>query len=415
MRDTGDPLRSMKTKIPAVVIPADRPAPVALARLLGKRGIPVYGVDSNPQAIGMYSKFIKPRPVPGGVMSDDARLDHLMRLGRELGEAVLYPVRDNDVLLCSKNRQELQRYYRFVMPPHEVIENVLTKNGMHMVADRHNIPTSKVVQAASLSDVKEVAEKISYPVILKPVFSPSWLRQEIVDLTRENFISGPSKVALCNTPEKLIEMYQKIAAYEPKMIIEEVIPGEDHHLVYYCFYLDRNSKPLATFAGIKERVLPVGFGSATYVRSVYDPALEEISLKLLTQIGYQGLGGVEFKKDARDGIYKLIEFNARLGMWDSYGARCGVDIPFVSYCDALDLPVAPQRTYRENVLWIDFQRDFRGFIIYHRHGKLSFLKWLKSFIGEKEWAFFRWDDWKPAFHSFTELIERQFKGSGKNR
>ena len=100
-----------------------------------------------------------------------------------------------------------------------------------------------------------------------------------------------------------------------------------------------------------------------YGRSFHDPELDEVSLRLLSATGYKGLGGVEFKKDPRDECYKLIEFNTRLGLWDCFGMRCGVDIPYIAYCDALEQPVTPQRTYREGMFWVDFQRDARAFLI----------------------------------------------------
>jgi predicted ATP-grasp superfamily ATP-dependent carboligase len=118
------------------------------------------------------------------------------------------------------------------------------------------------------------------------------------------------------------------------------------------------------------------------------------------------MGGVEFKKDERDGSYKLIEFNARLGMWDSYGARCGVDIPYVAYRDAMGEPVEIQRQYREGVFWIDFQRDIRAFLLYRKQGLLSFNRWLKSFFVEKEWAVYSPDDWKPAWMAVLKLFTR---------
>ena len=402
---------NMSSLPPAVVIPADRPASLGIARSLGRRGIKVYEVDENPDAIGMASRYVTPRPLPGGDASDENRLEYLLQLGKELGEAVLYPVRDNDVLLCSKYRAELEVYYRYVMPDHETVTSVLTKDGLHRVATRYKIPSPKVLLANSLEEIEAIGDRLPFPVVLKPAFSPSWLRDEIAVIVRENYISGPSKVVFCPNKDRLIEMYKKIAIYDPKMTIEEYIPGEDRDLVYFCFYLNRQSRVLASFAGIKERILPVGFGSATFVQSFYDPKLEQASLELLSAVGYKGLGGVEFKKDARDGTYKLIEFNARLGMWDSYGARCGVDIPYVAYRDALGLGVESQFKYRNGVRWIDFQRDLRAFIIYRKQGKLTLWRWLKSLIGEKEWAFFEWDDWKPAWVSFKTLVNRQRKGA----
>jgi len=392
---------------PAVVMPADRPASLGIARSLGRRGIPVYGIDADPHEIGMASKYLKPCPLPGADTSDAARLQFLVDLGKKLGEkAVLYPVSDDAVMLCSEHRDELKKYYLFVMPDHDTISALLAKDGLHRMAQTHNIPDPQMFQVNTRDELEALSGSIPFPVILKPVFSPSWLRPEIISLLRDDPLSGPPKVALCRTRDELVETYEKLSVYDSRMIIQEVIPGEDESLVYLCFYLNRDSTPLALFAGEKLRLLPVGFGSATYVRSIHDPLLEELSLKLLAETHYQGLGGIEFKKDARDGSYKLIEFNARFGMWDSCGARCGVDIPYIAYCDALGNSPEPQHQYREGVYWVDFQRDVRAFLLYRKQGLLSFNRWLKSLFVEKEWAVYSRDDRKPAFMAVLKLFTR---------
>lgn len=391
---------------PAVVIPADRPASLGIARSLSRKGISVYGVDRDPTAAGMVSKYLIPFPVPNSQENDASRLQALIDLGRSFKDkAVLYPVSDEDVLLCSCQRNELQKYYVYVMPEHSIVKNLLTKNGLHGMAYEHDIPAPQVFRVKSYEDVEKISEDLPYPVIFKPVFSPSWSNPEISAILRESAISGSPKVALCHSAVELLETYTKIAVFDNRIIIEEVIPGEDERLTYFCFYLDRQSMPLAIFAGKKLRVLPAGFGSATYVRSFYDPDLEEISMDLLSGVKYQGLGGIEFKKDSQDERYKLIELNARFGMWDSLSVRCGIDIPFIAYCDALEIPVEAQRDYREGVLWVDFQRDMRAFLIYRRRNQLSFADWIKSLSGEKEWAYYSRGDWKPSFFSLKKLVE----------
>ncbi len=393
------------SSIPAVVFPADRPASLGVARSLGRRGIPVYGVDADPLAYGMASRYVKPCLLPAANDSEENRVQFLMDLGRKLGEkTVLFPVSDDTVMLCSQYRDELQKHYLYVMPDHETISSLLTKDGMHRMAGVHGIPAPQMFQVNTFTDVGRIAGELPYPVIIKPVFSPSWLRPEINAMLRTGTFGGAPKVALCKDAEALLETYQKIAVYDNRMIIEEVIPGEDQRLVYFCFYMDRQSRPIAIFAGEKLRVLPVGFGSASYVRSFQDPKLEEISLKLLFGTAYQGLGGIEFKRDSRDECYKLIEFNARLGMWDSLGMRCGVDIPFMAYRDTLEQPVEPQHKYREGVLWVDFQRDARSFLVYRQRRQLSLAAWLRSLLGEKDWAVYARDDWKPILVGIRELF-----------
>jgi predicted ATP-grasp superfamily ATP-dependent carboligase len=392
---------------PAVIIPADRPGTLGIARSLGRRGIPVHGVDVDPNAIGMASKYLRPHPLPNSDDSDENRLLHLIDLGKRLGEkAVLYPVSDDDVLLCSRERRVLEEYYLFVMPEHDTVADLVSKDGLYRVAQRCQVNTPEVFQPRDEADLEALSEVLAYPVILKPMFSTSWLNPEIVSMLRDSPLSNPPKVALCQDAESLIHTYRKIAAYDPNMVIQEVIGGEDERLAYCCFYLDRESRPLAIFSGRKLRILPVGFGSATYVRSVHDRELEEVSLRLLEGVRYQGLGGVEFKKDPRDEQYKLIEFNARFGLWDTLSIRCGIDIPYIAYCDALDQPVQAQFEYREEIGWVDMQRDVRAFLIYRQRQQLRLGDWLRTLQGEKEWSTYARDDWKPAAVEMLKLFER---------
>ena len=155
----------------------------------------------------------------------------------------------------------------------------------------------------------------------------------------------------------------KIAAHDPRMIVEEIVPGED-------------STPRCTTAststGTPDRWPPSPGRSSACCRSASarrpscraatTPSSSGSASTCCGAIRYQGLGGIEFKRDARDGRYKLIEFNARYGMWDSLGMRCGVDIPWAAYRDALGEPVEPQRSYRTGVSWVDLQRDARAFL-----------------------------------------------------
>ena len=359
------------SRVPAVVTPADRPAALGIARSLGSRGIAVHGIDADPMAFGFASKYIRPHPLPNADDTEENRMQSLLDLGKQLGQAVLYPLRDDDVILCSRERKRLEKYYLNVMPDHAVVMNLLTKDGLTRMAQLHGVSAPAMFVPCDLGEVEAIAHQLSYPVLIKPMVSPSWLRPEIVALLRDDPLSGPPKVALCKDPDALVSIYRQVAVYDSKVIIQEVIPGEDEQLVYFCFYVDRESRPLATFAGRKLRVLPVGFGSASYVRSMRDRDLEEISLQFLRAVNYRGLGGIEFKKDSRDGSYRLIEFNVRFGMWDALSVRCGVDIPYISYCDALGLPVEPQHDYRENIAWIDLQRDVRAFLIYRKKNQIS--------------------------------------------
>lgn len=55
---------------------------------------------------------------------------------------------------------------------------------------------------------------------------------------------------------------------------------------------------------------------------------------------------VEFKHDARDNQFKIIEINPRVWAYVSYATACGADVVEMAYHDTLDLPVTPVHSYR---------------------------------------------------------------------
>lgn len=388
--------------IPAVVTPLDEHMGLDIARSLHKRGIPVYGLDHDKQAVGKYSNACNLVVSPDPQKDKSGFIEFLIQFSKQIGcKPVLIPLSDEHVLVISRNRELLEEYYEFVMPDKETIEALCTKVGLIEVAHSLNIPAPVTFFPKSADEVEQIAGQLPYPVILKPGESPQWHDPLIEKQLRHGLLEGRAKVVLCNNEGELKNAYQRLAMINPELIVQEVIPGEDSRLYYVSFYMDRNSQPLAAFAGRKDRVIPVGFGSASFVHSFHDPVLIETGLRIFQGMRYQGLGGIEFKKDPRDETYKLIEVNTRFGMWDGLGTRCGVDFGYIAYCDALKIPVKPSLSYRTGVIWLDWQRDLRAAIAYIRKRTFTWRDWLASLRGEKMWAIYSsTDPWPGVFFTF---------------
>ncbi len=393
---------------PAVLCPLDDHMGLDIARSLSSKGIRVYGIDTDTDIPGRHSNACTFVHCPYSEERQEQQyIAFLVEFGKTLGtRAVLYPLSDRHVLLCSQYRDLLAPYYMYVMPPHETMIELTTKDGLDSVSREFSIPAPQTHFMSADSDIREVAQVVAFPVILKPTESTYWHTPEITQMLRKGLFEGRAKVIVCRTPEGLVSAFERIAEYDPRMIVQEVIPGEDSRLVYAAFYLDRTSKPLGYFSGRKHRVIPTGFGSASFVETFDDPVLKELVLQVLSSVGYQGLGGLEFKQDPRDGQYKLIEFNTRFGMWDGLGVRCGVDLPYVSYQDAIGFPIEGQFDFREGMLWVDWQRDLRAFIDYRRQGLLTWQQWRRSLRSPKMYAIYSRSDWKPGVVFTFGLIKK---------
>ncbi len=394
--------------VPVVLTPLDEHMGLDIARALHKRGIPVHGVDHDPHAVGRYSNACRFTRSPDPQKDARGYVDFLVNFSKQFEcKPVLIPLSDEHVLTISRNRDPLKPHYEFVMPPAETIEALCTKSGLIEVTRALNIPAPATHFPKSTADAEHIARHIPYPALIKPGESPQWHDPLVERELRRGLLDGRAKVVLCPNAEDLLAAYRRLAAINPDLIIQEVIPGEDSRLYYVSFYMNRQSQPLAAFSGRKDRVIPIGFGSASFVHSYYDPALIEMGLRVFQGMGYQGLGGIEFKKDPRDETYKLIEVNTRFGMWDGLGARCGVDLGYIAYCDTLKLPVDPQLNFRTGVIWMDWQRDLRAAVAYIRMRVLTWGAWLKSFRGEKMWAIYSVSDPLPGIF-FTFRLVRIF-------
>ena len=410
----------MNPQIPVLLTPMDEHMGLDIARSLGKRGIPIYALDSDPDAVGKFSKYVQFSTCPNpeeddGISFIDFVVDFVKKLGSKV---VLFPLSDEHVLLFSRERERLQNYCLYLMPDHETVSNLVTKDGLDKIVRKFNIPGPRTFFLDGICSIESIAERLDYPVILKPTESTYWHTSEITALLRKGLIACRAKTIECQTAQELIDSYNKISSFDNRLVVQEIIPGEDSRLVYISFYLDQDSAPLGIFAGRKYRVLPTGFGSASYARSMYDLELEKLALMVLKAVNYRGLGGIEFKLDSRDNQYKIIEFNARFGMWDGLGAKCGVDLAYLAYCDALNIPQEPVRFYNENMIWVDWQRDTRAAIDYIKKGQLTFGEWLKSLRGKKMWAIYSADDWRPGaaftFRLMGKLINRVFRINKKH-
>ncbi len=387
-------------RAPAVVLDANLPA-LKVIRSLGRKGIRVIGIVAKGGRWEHSSRYCVVRVFEHAADNDERLKNYLIDLAKELdSKPVLIPMHDDHVLFVSKFRDELKKYYRYLVPDSETLEKLVSKSGLADLADQCGIQKPDTYTPQSISDLESIAGQIKYPALIKPIFSMAWKPKKI-----QSFVDG--KVMVVDTESKLLEIYKKLAALDDRLVVQEIIPGPDNRLVYYIGYFDRDSNPLASFVGVKERLTPIHFGSASYVVSFHDAQLVELCTRFMKQIAYQGHVGIEFKLDERDDTYKLIEVNARFGLWDGMAARCGIDFAYINYQYLLDLPNTPAPTYDAGVKWISFERDWSAFRGYRKENSIGYGEWLKSLAsGRRDFAVFALDDPIPFILSSIDFVGR---------
>ena len=136
---------------------------------------------------------------------------------------------------------------------------------------------------------------------------------------------------------------------------------------------------------------------------------------MVKELHYHGIAEFEFKKDARNGEFRLIEINPRSWSWVGITPACDVSLPWMAYADLTGIEKVP---YKEvvahgDVKYIKILEDFMNCRYnYKKSGfpeyQMSTMQWWKSLRAKKKiYAEFCWDDpsvWLYSLVRFTKGI-----------
>jgi D-aspartate ligase len=136
--------------------------------------------------------------------------------------------------------------------------------------------------------------------------------------------------------------------------------------------------------------------------------LETQALRLLRDLGFTGICGVEFKRDARDGQFKFIEINPRFELAHHLLATAGVDVARAMYSDITGYQLKGDNSYRTGMRWISLTLDLKASLRMFASGDLSFSAWIRSMCNVRTEALLTWDDPLPGLFSYGRTLRCAF-------
>lgn len=372
----------------AVVVGGDHPG-LGIARSLGRRGIPVYILDDQ-YCVSSFSKYVTKVVRVESILDERKTVDAVLELGQRynLRDWILYPTRDENVAAFSRYRAELAKFFRVTTGEWESIEWAWDKKKTYELADSLDIPCPKTFNPKSKEELQALFPRL--PLAIKPA-------------VKENFFYATGdKAWRADTPEQLTSLYERASKQikPEEILIQEIIPGDGGEQYSYCAFV-RNGVPSCILTARRARQHPREFGrAATYVETVEVPEIEELSERFLKAIVYHGVVEIEYKRDPRDGKYKLLDVNARTWGFHSIGAVSGVDFPYLVYADQMGLPIEPVRA-TPGVGWLRMISDIPTAISDFFHGSLSLGMYMKSLRATRVESVFNLYDPLP---SLAELV-----------
>lgn len=392
---------SADERLPAIVM-GRGPTALGILRSLDMVGIPAY-VACPADDLVTHSRHF--RPTPGEQPWDGSPGPQALEIlaAMPLDRAVIVPGADDAALwLADLPRSFLGQ--RFLV-------STATRDAQRLLQDKSTfagylaairVPHPRTFRLGDAADVDAIPFETLGRMFLKPVNS-----QRFSDVTGVKGI-------WVNGRGELRDAWARFHAQGFRVMAQEYVPGPASEHFFIDGFRDAGGAYTGVFARRRRRMSPPDFGNSSCCRSIplaiVPEALRHVR-RVLDGLAYRGIFSAEFKRDARDGEYRLIEVNTRAWTYVEFAARSGVNVCEMAWQDAQGLPVTrATRDYRDGVACVDLYHDLatvRSLPAAKRPG------WIRLLL---EWAgadlhVFRRDDPLPAWRFIQALLRKRFGGS----
>jgi D-aspartate ligase len=390
------------TPRPPVVIFGPHLAALGVLRVLARHRVPTYVADETSNVI-VRSRWYRPAERTLAETADPAVLaDHLRSL--ELPRAVLIACSDQWALAVSGLPAEVRERFPSSISPHASIERFVDKDRFRELVDELDIPRPRTTPLRAGADVAELSDDELADGFLKPTESQAHNRHF---RTKGFFIESRDHAR---------GLLEEAAQNGVSFMLQEYIPGGPEKTIIIDGFVDRHGEIRTMTARRRVRMDPPRLANTCC--DVTIPLVEvEACLPalrtLLDATRYRGIFMIEFKYDERDGLFKIIELNARPFWLIGHVERAGVDLAWLSYLDAQELELPDPRPYKVGRYgmyeMLDAMAIGRAVASRRRPDGPVLKPWL---FGDK--ALFWWSDPMPAIGGIGHSVRRRV-GRGLDR
>lgn len=265
---------------PAVVIGLGVPG-LGIVRSLSQGSrpvrVPIHGIHSNLSESTAHTRLCRKYYCED--LGSERLVEYLIDIGPKfVHKPLLFLSKDTTVLTVSRNRKELWRYYRFVLPQIETVDLLMDKTLFAAYAQENGfcVPYTAVIDTRD--DLLRVSDKIRFPCVLKPCYrTEEWMK------------SGHPKGFYLTERRALIDAYDGVCSTQQRFVLQKWVEGPDSELYFCLVFFDEDSRCLSSFTGRKRRQWPCGVGNTSMAEPVDCPEIEKETIRLFETPSVQRL------------------------------------------------------------------------------------------------------------------------------
>jgi len=263
-------------------------------------------------------------------------------------------------LLVTKHRMALPASCRIPFPDSTIVSRASDKAFVVDLARQLGVPIPLTVRLDCAPTMGQHFDELPYPVVLKP--ARSRVRVE------SRWLS--TGVSYAPDPAALQDLLYRVPPEAFPVLLQERIYGPGMG-IFACF---DDGQLVTMFAHSRVREKPPSGGVSVLCESVSpDPVAAEQAIELLKRLRWHGVAMVEFKRDHRDGLLRLMEINGRF--WGSLqlAIDAGVDFPALTASIAMGESIIGPSSYRLGVRsrWLAGDLDSFVMTLFRSRRKLN--------------------------------------------
>jgi predicted ATP-grasp superfamily ATP-dependent carboligase len=196
---------------------------------------------------------------------------------------------------------------RAVIAPIDKLDMCLNKSNVMALADRLDVPHPRSWVVHSIEEVDGLPEE--FPVVVKAASELAFKGVFYAHSTSERRSLARKLIAQLPVDDK------------HGLLLQEYVSGTGRG--YFTVF--DTGRPVTAFMHERLREFPPTGGASTAARAIYDERLKDYSETLLRALDWHGPAMVEFKYDAEQDQYNLIEINPKF--WGSLelGLSAGIN------------------------------------------------------------------------------------------
>ncbi len=362
---------------------------LGVVRALGRRGLPLYVAGAGDELVTGSRWY---RPLPGGRLNEPNEASLAARLETlEVDRMVLLPCSDAWVMAVSRLEPVLRDRFPSSVAPPDTLSRLVDKGLFAETLQEMRLPHPRTVLLRQADALAAVPEESFRSFFLKPANSGRFAGEFGVKAVRPQ------------TRERAMDLVARAREKGLELMLQEFIPGPATRHYFLDGFIDRRGRVCGMFARRRLRMFPAEFGNSTSTESIPLSEVrgaEETMRSLLGGIGYRGVFSGEFKLDERDGLFKILEVNARPWWFVGFAAACGVDVCHMAHRDALGEDVDVVADYPVGRRCVYPRRDLESRGAQPGQKRLRLAPLVRSWIGAQQLTF-SWDDPRPGLREFA--------------